>query len=205
MSVSTPRWDDPTRTIASSMRVPLASIRSVLTRFRMILLNVLPLEMQVPGEVELKPKYLTAGDGNMSMRHTDGAGHADARRFPSKYFLTSERVAKFERDVAEKPGLKEAAAEARAAKQAAALSALEGVNLESNQPVDALAQQRVGVIKPCVDNWTAANAVKEGTNKVFDVTGGYLTACRHGLILSVIEMIKSGELYVGAYYSPARV
>jgi Kyakuja-Dileera-Zisupton transposase len=48
----------------------------------------------------------------------------------------------------------------------------------------------------CTDNWTTANAVSEGTVKVFDQTGIFICACRHGIIETVIEMLRSGELYV---------
>ncbi|KAG1724569.1 uncharacterized protein EDB91DRAFT_1239967 [Suillus paluster] len=46
----------------------------------------------------------------------------------------------------------------------------------------------------CTENWTAAKAVDNDKITVFDQTGIFLLACRHGLIESVTEMKHSGEL-----------
>jgi hypothetical protein len=48
----------------------------------------------------------------------------------------------------------------------------------------------------CTENWTAAKAVEENKIVVFDQTGIFLVACRHGFIECVTEMARSGELYV---------
>ncbi|KAG2150766.1 hypothetical protein DEU56DRAFT_869106 [Suillus clintonianus] len=46
----------------------------------------------------------------------------------------------------------------------------------------------------CTENWTAAKAVEENKIVVFDQTGIFLVACRHGFIECVTEMAHSGEL-----------
>ena len=48
----------------------------------------------------------------------------------------------------------------------------------------------------CADTWQAASVVDEDTVKVFEQTGIFLSACRHGIILTCAEMLRSGELYV---------
>ena len=48
----------------------------------------------------------------------------------------------------------------------------------------------------CADTWQAASAVDEDTVKLFEQTGIFLSACRHGIILTCAEMLHSGELYV---------
>ncbi|KAG1877380.1 hypothetical protein F4604DRAFT_1880377 [Suillus subluteus] len=48
----------------------------------------------------------------------------------------------------------------------------------------------------CTENWTAAKAVDDTKITVFDQTGIFLVACRHGIIECVTEMRRSGELYV---------
>jgi hypothetical protein len=48
----------------------------------------------------------------------------------------------------------------------------------------------------CTENWTAAKAVDDDKITVFDQTGIFLLACRHGLVECVAEMKRSGELYV---------
>lgn len=47
----------------------------------------------------------------------------------------------------------------------------------------------------CVDNWKSA--AKEESKRmwsIFDETGIFASACRHGLVLWIIDMVKSGEL-----------
>ncbi|EGN95838.1 hypothetical protein SERLA73DRAFT_162551 [Serpula lacrymans var. lacrymans S7.3] len=46
----------------------------------------------------------------------------------------------------------------------------------------------------CTRNWLAANLVEEDKIQVFDQTGIFLMACRHGFVKSVAEMKHSGEL-----------
>ncbi|KAG1794530.1 uncharacterized protein HD556DRAFT_1442718 [Suillus plorans] len=46
----------------------------------------------------------------------------------------------------------------------------------------------------CTENWTAAKAVDDNKITVFDQTGIFLLACRHGLIECVAEMKCGGEL-----------
>ncbi|KAG2029849.1 hypothetical protein BDR03DRAFT_1041183, partial [Suillus americanus] len=46
----------------------------------------------------------------------------------------------------------------------------------------------------CTDNWKAANSTEENTVRVFEQTGIFLSACRHGIIQMVTEMRRSGEL-----------
>lgn len=49
----------------------------------------------------------------------------------------------------------------------------------------------------CVANWkAAADDEKKRTWAIFDETGIYASACRHGLILWICDMVRSGELYV---------
>jgi hypothetical protein len=48
----------------------------------------------------------------------------------------------------------------------------------------------------CTKNWTVANTVSEGTVEVFHQTGGFILACRHGIIETFAEMRNSGELWV---------
>ena len=48
---------------------------------------------------------------------------------------------------------------------------------------------------PCTDCWKAAKAdTIRTTYKEFQQSGIFLSACRHGLILFLADMIHSGEL-----------
>ncbi len=50
---------------------------------------------------------------------------------------------------------------------------------------------------PCASNWKAAAAdEKKRMWAVYDETGIFASACRHGLILWIADMVQSGELYV---------
>ncbi|KAG1735668.1 uncharacterized protein EDB91DRAFT_1238175 [Suillus paluster] len=46
----------------------------------------------------------------------------------------------------------------------------------------------------CTENWTAAKSFEKNKITVFDQTGIFLLACRHGIIEVVSEMKRSGEL-----------
>ncbi|KIK11831.1 hypothetical protein PISMIDRAFT_19202 [Pisolithus microcarpus 441] len=46
----------------------------------------------------------------------------------------------------------------------------------------------------CTDNWTAAKSVEENQIQVFEQTGIFVMACRHGFVECVAEMKRSGEL-----------
>lgn len=59
-----------------------------------------------------------------------------------------------------------------------------GVNLTDNNGLET-----------CVRNWKAAAAdEKKRTWNIFDETGIFASACRHGFILWIADMIQSGEL-----------
>lgn len=52
-------------------------------------------------------------------------------------------------------------------------------------------------IEACVKNWkAAASDEKKSMWEIFDESGIFAAACRHGLIMVVVDMICSGELYV---------
>lgn len=57
-------------------------------------------------------------------------------------------------------------------------------------------QERVKeAIGACVKNWKAASAEeKKRTWDIFDECGIFAAACRHGMILWLIDMVRSGEL-----------
>lgn len=61
---------------------------------------------------------------------------------------------------------------------------------EEGDPTDGAA-----VISNCTKNWKAAAAEeKKRAFGIFDETGVFASACRHGLILWVADMVRSGEL-----------
>ena len=122
---------------------------------------------QLPDEPALVPGWLHAMDGNNSMKHVDSSGHADHCVFISDYLIPSSTIDNFKDDVVTRPGAK-------------------------NKSSSLLPQGHEN--EWCADNWTAANPISEGTVNVFQQTGGFLSACRHSIIETLVEMIQSSEL-----------
>ncbi|KAG2108835.1 hypothetical protein BD769DRAFT_1630507 [Suillus cothurnatus] len=129
-----------------------------------------PCNYKQPGEPLLYPARLDSFDGNNSLKRIDSSGHADERLFESSYFIHPADVELFKDDVRLRPGTRLAP--------------------ESAQTKNS----EVSHTSPCTENWKAANAVTEKTIDVFDQTGVFVSACRHGIIQTVVEMRRSGEL-----------
>ncbi|KAG1884649.1 hypothetical protein F4604DRAFT_1878662 [Suillus subluteus] len=55
-------------------------------------------------------------------------------------------------------------------------------------------EQPSGENANCTENWTATKSVKENKIFVFEQTGIFILACRHGFVESIVEMKRSGEL-----------
>ena len=56
---------------------------------------------------------------------------------------------------------------------------------------------RIKVLAQCVKNWkAAAEDDKKRMWAIFDEAGVFACACRHGFVLWILDMIRSGELYV---------
>ncbi|KIK04381.1 hypothetical protein K443DRAFT_130861 [Laccaria amethystina LaAM-08-1] len=48
---------------------------------------------------------------------------------------------------------------------------------------------------PCEDRWkNMADKMNEKTKRMYNETGGFLSFCRHGFVLTIIDMVQSGEL-----------
>ncbi|KAG1876360.1 hypothetical protein F4604DRAFT_1880665 [Suillus subluteus] len=115
----------------------------------------------------IDPARLDSMDGNNSLKRVDGSGHADEQVFPSEYLITPSEVDLFKDDVRLRPGTRIAAdATPTAASDDSA----------------------------CTENWKTANTISENTVSVFDQTGIFVSACRHGIVQTLVEMRKSGEL-----------
>ena len=66
---------------------------------------------------------------------------------------------------------------------------------DDGDPTDGVAETRGDGVDKCVKNWKAAAAdEKKRTWAIFDETGIYAAACRHGCILWLCDMVRSGEL-----------
>jgi hypothetical protein len=121
-------------------------------------------------------------DGNTSFKRLKDAGHTDERVFHSDYNVPFSTVQTFKDDVKLKPGLYTTKPQRK--KDTNSL----------DTPKTYEAPPFGNDTTKCTENWTAANAVVEEINTVFEQTGGYVSACRHGLVLTFVEMRRSGEL-----------
>lgn len=119
----------------------------------------------------------------MSFKRLKDAGLTDERLFQSDYDIPFSIVQSYKDDVKLKPGL---------VKQ---LRRKKGPTPHDPSIPGADEAPPFGNDQTtCTENWTAANTVADGINTVFEQTGGYISACRHGLILTFVEMRRSGEL-----------
>lgn len=72
---------------------------------------------------------------------------------------------------------------------AGASSAAAGASLSSDEKL------RQKLLKECVKNWKAASAdEKKKMWSMFEESGIFASACRHGCILWLVDMVRSGEL-----------
>ena len=83
---------------------------------------------------------------------------------------------------------------------AAAVADLQAINLTApagNSSVTDKVQEVLlrKLLEQCVDNWKAASAeLKKKMWQMYEESGVFASACRHGLILWLCDMIRSGEL-----------
>ncbi|KAJ3521286.1 hypothetical protein NM688_g9035 [Phlebia brevispora] len=158
---------------------------------------------QLEGEPELPRGRMFAMDGNNSLKRLIKHGDretADRRIFTeSDYFLSREYVNKYKDEVKSRKQQTAAKTSGRtpAARTTDPDEEVDDVELGApgeGDPTDG-AWDMVNFVKICVKNWKSAAAEeKKKMWKIFDETGIFASACRHGFILWIANMIKSGEL-----------
>ncbi|KAI0323448.1 hypothetical protein GY45DRAFT_1349791 [Cubamyces sp. BRFM 1775] len=132
--------------------------------------------LQLQDEPPLKPERLFAIDGNNSAKWVATAGREDPRTFESDYFLPRHVVDKYKDEVKRKiqPVLKN--------------------NSDENEaPGEAPDGQDNPT--PCTERWKASAAEHEKRAlNIYETTGIFACACRHGFVQRACEMVRSGEL-----------
>ena len=131
-------------------------------------------------------------DGNNSLKRlasTEDRQEGDTREYQSDYYLSRREVDEYAHEVKSrqqqpKPDL----IDPEGGDDVADLDEDTG----EGDPTDGADNPAV----PCADHWKAAAADNKKTlsGAAFDETGWFVCACRHGLILWVVDMIRSGEL-----------
>ena len=134
-----------------------------------------------------------AMDGNNSLKRIRQVGShatADHRVFEGDYFLARENVDKYADEVKQKAPAAEEPDEDRDVPKTAQ-------QVEQDSEGDPTDGAQLGVTVPCADNWKASQAgeVRHMWN-IYEETGIFAAACRHGLILWLADMVRSRELSV---------
>lgn len=131
---------------------------------------------------------------------------ADTRVFEdSDYFLTREYVDRYANEVKSQPTTRK--------RKHREISSGDSTDDDSDQeiehdngptapdsnsegdPTDGVRTDEHTDISQCVKNWkAAASDDAKKTWAIFDETGIYASACRHGFILWLCDMVRSGEL-----------
>lgn len=120
-------------------------------------------------EKTLHPKMLVSHDGNNSSKRIAGAGSADESRFCSTYFISREQVDLFKDEVQHR---------------------------RTNQPRedDEDNIETDENLASCLQWKSSGPDHKKTALDIYETTGIFASACRHGFIIKVCEMVKSGEL-----------
>ncbi|KAJ6583134.1 hypothetical protein DFH09DRAFT_912060 [Mycena vulgaris] len=149
-----------------------------------------PCFYKVRGETRLKFSWLGAMDGNNSLKLVDpmfhaGAPHTDNRTSIHDRWVSPEDVDEFKDEVSDSQKVDAPADDLD--EDIAWLN----VNELDTMEAEALAK----CINTCVDRWR--NAGPEQRKKMyalFAVAGIFLVVCRHGHVIVMCDMIRSGEL-----------
>ncbi len=145
---------------------------------------------QLENEPDRPFTRLWALDGNNSLKRmaTLEGRQSDTRLFTSsEYFLPRSYVNRFQTEVSSRK-LPLIVAD----KDYNDNSQVDHFSAEGGDPTDGETQEG---LSDCARNWKAAAA--DGNKKmwaIFEETGIFASACRHGLILWVADMVRSGEL-----------
>lgn len=158
---------------------------------------------QLEDELPLVPRAWYAQDSNYSMKRTANAGLVDQRHFPSTYNLSRGEVDVFKDEVKRK-----APVDGDIEVSKIDLFYLQCLMLFTNnqdaapdgpdEPGDVTDAQDVQTA--CVKNWKAANSTnKKSAFEIYDTNGIFPVACRHGLVITFTEIVRSNELYVSEF------
>ncbi|KAL0057440.1 hypothetical protein AAF712_015921 [Marasmius tenuissimus] len=160
-----------------------------------------PCTYQLENEVALTPTILMAMDGNNSLKLVDaskqyGRARLDTRRLRHPRWLDAEFVDEFQDEVVN-------------ARKKGPNPTLKPINTGSGSTdgspepddcrntwlTDDELDDLAGIINPCVERWKAAGL--EANKKMFSffaISGIFPSVCRHGHVLVICDMRRSGEL-----------
>lgn len=173
------------------------------------------LSFQLEDEPPLKYKRMMAMDGNNSLKNMAPRKGGDHRVFDSDYYLTPTYVNQYANEVKSRSGdhvdqpstaqlIPHPAAAATATHTSPAPDPPDPPNADVSPEVpntdvdlDVPEPDAADASPPskCTEKWKAASAdSKKKMWSIFLNAGIFASACRHGQILWIIDMIASGEL-----------
>lgn len=144
---------------------------------------------QLENEPPLEFERMYCFDGNNSLkriRTVQTRETADTRILESDYYIPREYVDRFANEVKTKKGPQVRSSRGET-------DEIDAPVQEEGTPIEGKSQGQS--LDSCVRNWKAA--ADDDTKRmwgIFDEAGVFMSACRHGFILWIIDMIRSGEL-----------
>ncbi|CAE6404734.1 unnamed protein product, partial [Rhizoctonia solani] len=123
-----------------------------------------PCTKRLPNEPSLGYSMLVTADGGDSYKRCSLAGAMDKRTYKSDYYISRSEVDEFEDEV--------------------------GGSKKGKQ------KTKEGEVSECEKRWKNANADKRPDKKAksyFEETGLFVSLCRHSFVLTVCDMVRSGE------------
>ncbi len=149
--------------------------------------------VQLINEPPLERGRQYALDGNNSLKRLRQHGNrnvGDRRIFnESDYYLSAEYVKNFAHEVKARKAPNDEDDQVEPADSAVDASLVE----QEGDPTDGT--ETLLAIRGCVKNWKSAAAEeKKRMWGIFDESGIFASACRHGIILWIADMIRSGGL-----------
>ncbi|EIW82668.1 hypothetical protein CONPUDRAFT_51967, partial [Coniophora puteana RWD-64-598 SS2] len=124
---------------------------------------------KLPDDPPLVPAVQFASDGNNSARRVESAGNADPRTFTSDYFIPRKEVDVYKNEVRST-----------------------GDDTADNDAAD---NDNEGQSGRCTSDFRASRPDGHKTAlDIYETTGIFASACQHGIIQKICEMVRSGEL-----------
>lgn len=195
-------WNTPNWRVENACKACCYQVLVTISYRYHILYLLTPITSKLKDEPAVAYSRLWAHDGNNSLKRMlplNNRVAADTRVYgDSDYFLQRSFVDRYANEV--KSGPSQRHREIRSAGQDSESEDEPSQEKEESgecegDPTDGTRDMPASGIDQCVKNWkAAASDNKKRSWAIFDKTGIYASACRHGLILWICDMVRSGEL-----------
>jgi hypothetical protein len=153
--------------------------------------------IKLENEPPLRFSHMFVVDANFSTKRIAKVGQraiGDCRTFKdSDYYMPNSWVDKFDGEVKSRPQPKEGDLIDNDLNEQ---EESDDGDPTDGDPTDGMPTGLLPTI-PCANHWKASAAEERKRMwGVFEESGIFASACRHGMILWIIDMVRSGELYV---------